>query len=74
MKSILMLLWNRRGPKTECGVRPNSEAEKAQREVEQDLAAARAKTPYYRALSHDLRTLRERNHFADNIRATVKGA
>ena len=46
--------------------------EVARRKAERDLAQVRRETPYYESLGRDLRRLRERNHFADNIRATIR--
>lgn len=40
----------------------------------EELERVRSQTPYYEGLSRELRGLRERNHFADNIRATMRGA
>lgn len=43
----------------------------ARASAEQELVRVRSETPYYERLGHELRTLRERNHFADSIRATL---
>lgn len=43
-------------------------------EAERQLARTVAQTPYYERLGRDARSLRERNHIADNIRATLGGA
>lgn len=48
--------------------------ELARREAERELKRVQAETPYYARLGDDLRRLRERNHFADNIRATMRGS
>lgn len=47
--------------------------QEARERAEQELARVQAETPYYARLGSDLRSLRERNHFAENIRATLKG-
>ena len=39
-----------------------------------ELERVRSETAYYEGLSRELKGLRERNHFADNIRATMRGA
>lgn len=51
-----------------------SDATKAREQAERDLAATRAETHYYRALSNDLRAIRERNHLAENIRRALREA
>lgn len=73
MKSVLMMLWGRRHGAAAPVERTASEGQNARLKAEQALKETRAQTPYYKSLSDDLRVLRERNHFADNIRATVKG-
>lgn len=45
----------------------------ARKAAEHELAKVRAQTPYFESLGRDLRNLRERNHFAENIRATMRG-
>lgn len=74
MKSVLLMLWGRRHGEKAQVARSATEGEVARKEAEAALRKAKASTPYYQTLSDDLRSLRERNHFADNIRATVKGA
>lgn len=44
----------------------------ARKRAEHELERVRSETPYYAGLGDDLRRLRERNHFADNIRATMR--
>ena len=40
--------------------------------AERELARVQSETPRYEALGRDLAEIRERNHFADSIRATVQ--
>lgn len=42
--------------------------------AERELAETVAQTPYYEGLGRELRALRERNHIADRIRATIREA
>lgn len=49
-----------------------TEGETARIKAERDLARVKSETPYYEGLGNDLRRLRERNHFAENIRATMR--
>ena len=74
MKSILMLLWGKRKGKVTPAVRTETEGVQARESAVHALQETKAQTTYYKSLSNDLRLLRERNHFADNIRATIKGA
>lgn len=53
--------------------RPSTEGHEAREKAEADLRRMRSETPYYEALGADLRRLRERNHFAENIRTTLRG-
>lgn len=46
----------------------------AREEATRRLAQVRSNTAYYEGLGADLRDLRERNHFAEQIRATMKGS
>lgn len=46
----------------------------AREEAERELERVRAETPYYEGLGRDLRYLRERNHIAEHLRATIRGA
>lgn len=50
------------------------EGQRARENAERELARVRSETPYYAGLGNDLRRWRERNHFAEHIRATIKGA
>jgi hypothetical protein len=52
----------------------SSDGANARRLAEQELLRVRSETPYYEGLGRELRALRERNHFADGIRATLRGA
>lgn len=40
--------------------------------AERELARIQAMTPYYEGLGQDVKRLRNRNHFAENIRATIR--
>lgn len=51
-----------------------TEGENARRSAEVELVRVRSETPYYAGLGYELRGFRERNHIADNIRATLRGA
>lgn len=51
----------------------NTGGQFARESAERELARVRSETPYFERLGRDLRTIRERNHFAENIRATFKG-
>jgi hypothetical protein len=42
-------------------------------QAERSLAKTVSETPYYEGLGDDLRKLRERNHFAESIRLTLRG-
>jgi len=53
--------------------RPDSEATKARKRAERALEQTRAETPTYQALGDSLRELREANHFAAAIAATIRG-
>lgn len=50
--------------------------ERAQADLErmrEQSAKVRAETPHYRAWSERLRDLREKNHFAEALQATIRG-
>lgn len=51
----------------------NTGGEFARMAAERELERVRSQTPYYEGLGRDLRTLRERNHLAEHIRATIRG-
>lgn len=51
-----------------------SEGEQARVAAERELVRVKSETSYYEGLGNELRQLRERNHFAENLRATLKGA
>lgn len=55
-----------------CHHAHETEGKQARMKAERDLARVKAETPYYEGLGNDLRRLRERNHFAENIRATMR--
>lgn len=40
----------------------------------QELAHTQAQTPYYAGLGRDLRNIREVNHIAERLRASIRGA
>ena len=52
----------------------NTGGAQAHAKASRELAVTRSQTAYYAGLGSDLRGLRERNHFAEQIRATVRGA
>jgi hypothetical protein len=52
----------------------NTGGEFARHEAERELERVRSETPYYEGLGRDLRNLRERNHIAEHLRATIRGA
>ena len=51
----------------------STEATKARRRAETELAKTIEQTDQYRALAESLREIRERNHFADAIERTFRG-
>lgn len=59
------MIWRRR--------KAESEATRARKAAEQALEQTRAQTPKYRALGESLRELREANHFAAAIAASIRG-
>lgn len=58
----------------QCGSQARAKAEDDLVRERERLAHMRAETAYYERLGGDLKRLRERNHFADNIRATMREA
>lgn len=52
----------------------STEGTLARIKAERELAQTVAQTPYYEGLGRDLRTLRERNHIAEKIRMSLRGA
>lgn len=52
----------------------HTEGSEARVKAERELAQTVAQTPYYEGLGRELRALRERNHIADRIRATIREA
>lgn len=50
---------------------PITGGQQARERAEQELARVRSETPYYEGLGRELRALRERNHIAENLRATL---
>jgi hypothetical protein len=68
MKSPLRYLF----PRDVRNAPGNMRGEEARRLAERELSRVQSETPYYEGLGRDLRVLRERNHLADNIRATIR--
>jgi hypothetical protein len=76
MKSLWKYLFPRdvRGVQNPEGTAARERAEENLEREHERLAHMRAETAYYERLGGELRRLRERNHFADNIRATMREA
>lgn len=67
-----LALWPKKALPKECDI--DTGGELARRDAEFNLRRIREETAYYERLGRDLHELRERNHFAENIRATMRRA